>query len=306
MSKVLVYDLGGTKCDVAVFDAKGNLLVKERVLTNSDEGKDAVIKQILNLAEKLITQFKDIEKCVIGVPGIVAKDQSTIINLPNILGFKNVNLGQIFHEKYPQMQVLVENDANLFTFGAFQLNTYKPEVFLGITLGTGIGGGIVVDKKLLKGQNSLAGEFGHMVIDFNGEKCNCGQKGCWERYASASAFLRRTEKYLQKYPQTKTALPKENLIMHDVAKALSEGDEFCLKMLHETTDFLAIGLSNLINLIDPGVIVLGGSLGKLLEFYSEKLNLKIQKRLMKKEIQCQIKNAKQSDLELLGGFFYIQ
>lgn len=303
MSKTLVYDLGGTKCDVAVFDSNSNILQKKRVFTKSTKSQEAVIRQLTDLADEFTNQFK-ITKCVIGVPGIVAHDRSTIINIPNIIGFQNLDLGKIFQQKFPQMQTYLENDANLFTLGALQKIDSQVEIFVGITLGTGIGGGIVINNKLLRGADSLVGEFGHTVIDFNGELCHCGQHGCWERYASASALIRRIQTYLQKNPQTTTILPQTQLNMNQVSKALFVKDKFCFKMLQESIPFLAIGLSNLINTIDPNIIFFGGSLGNLLQYYKEDLEKEIRWRLVGKKMKCKFLNSNQKDLNLIGGFFY--
>lgn len=289
----LVFDLGGMKCDAAVFDEYKNLLKKERILTKAEEGKDIVIQQIFDLAQKFVREFV-VQRCVIGVPGKVEKDRKTILVLPNIRDFKNVNLGKIFEQKFPNLQCLVENDANLFALGAFASLQSKPEVLVGITLGTGIGGGIVMNGKLWRGAGGLAGEFGHMVIADNGILCHCGQKGCFEKYASAQALIHKVEAL---------NLFTEKVTTELIAEALDNKNTFVLEKVQETVDFLALGLSNLIHVLDPDMIALGGSLGKLLPYYQTDLTRKIEARLLAKQMNCKICSIQDENVQLRGGLF---
>lgn len=287
----LVFDLGGMKCDVALFDEHKNLLKKERILTKSQESKEIVIRQLFDLAQKFIEEFT-IQKCVIGVPGKVAKDHKNILFLPNIRDFKNVNLGKIFEQKFPNLQCLVENDANLFALGAFASLQIKPEVLVGITLGTGIGGGIVVNGKLWRGAGGLAGEFGHMVIADNGILCHCGQTGCFEKYASARALIQKVETLNLFTVQVTTEL---------IAEALEKKNTFVLEKVQEIVDFLALGLSNLIHTLDPNMIALGGSFGRLLPYYQTDLTRKIEARLLDKKMNCEIFSIQDENVQLKGG-----
>jgi len=305
MSFVLVYDLGGTKCDAGIFDQNGSLLQKKRIFTKAVAGKEVVLQQLLELAEKFTNEY-EISAFVIGVPGAIAKDQTTIIKAPNIAGFEQINLKEIFGKKFPGATILIENDANLFALSCYEFTDYKPEIFLGITLGTGIGGGVILNGSLLRGEDGLVGEFGHMVIDFNGIPCHCGQKGCWEKYASATALMQQTKIYFQANSEIQTILPKKNLIMEDFKNALVENDEIALFLLQKVTDYIALGLTNLIHIINPGLIILGGSLGNLLPYYRTDLIEKIERRLMYKKIRCKVENLADSDLALKGGFFLLQ
>ena len=286
----LVFDLGGTKCDVGVFDENGKLLKKKRILTEAEKGREVVLQQLFDLTEKFVADFK-ITKCVIGVPGRVSGDRATVIKLPNIAGFENFNLAEIFQSKFPEMECFVENDANLFALGAYASLKEKPEVFVGITFGTGIGGGVIVNGQLVRGEDALAGEFGHIVIEKDGLQCHCGQKGCWEKYASAQGFSHKIESYLQ----------KEKITMEEIAEALAQKDAFIFEMLNETVDFMAIGLANILHTIDPSVIAFGGSLGNLLPYYSADLKQKVTKRLLGKNTHCEFMTVEDRDVQLRGG-----
>lgn len=303
MSSILVFDIGGTKCDVGVFDQQGNILKKERIIAEIHSDNKPILKQLSELTQKY-TKLFSIDTCVFGIPGVVAYDRATIINSPNLLGIRNINLVTIFREKFPGIDFLVENDANLFTLGGYAASNYKPEVFLGLTIGSGIGGGVVVNQRLLKGKDSLVGEFGHTVIDYNGKQCYCGHKGCWEQYASALALIQKVKTSIKANPDIQTSIPKENPIMDHLVAALVKKDDFALKVLNENVDFLSIGLANIINSFDPGVIILGGSLGNLLGFYYNNLVEKINTRLVGNEMKCQIYNPSDAEIQLKGGYYF--
>lgn len=305
MSHILVYDLGGTKCDAAVFNEAGELLEKERIFTKAAAGHNVVIDQLLNLSEKLKAKYI-FKAFVVGVPGMVSLNQTTVIKAPNINGFQNINLKEIFAKKNPDIEIIVENDANLFTFGEYANCQHSCQSLVAITLGTGIGTGTVMNKKLVYGEFGFAGEFGHMVIDYNGLPCNCGQNGCWERYASASSLIERIKNVLTNHPETKTSLSLDNLYMDKIKDAVIQKDVFAIKMLKESAFFIAIGLANIIKVIDPGVIVIGGSLGSLLDYYKKDLIKEINKRLLGEVIQSKIIEASRPNSILEGGFALYQ
>lgn len=246
--RVLAFDIGGTKIASGIIEfSENSYKIFDYQKIETPKNKKEVIQKILEL---IVYYKKDnsFEKIGIGIAGQIDHKNGIIKHAPNINGFDNTNLKKIIKETIGE-SVEIENDVKCFAlaenvFG--RVKKYHNIVYLAI--GTGIGGAIEIDDKLYRGENNIAGEFGHMVIVNNGKKCACGNKGCWERYVSGKAVEKL---YFELYKQKKKA--KEIAI--DSVKGIKEDQE----IIRQASFYLATGLANIINTINPEAIVIGGS-----------------------------------------------
>jgi len=249
--KVLSFDIGGTKIASGIIEfKKNNYQIYDYQKNATPKNKDGVIQKLIEL---IIYYQRDskFKKIGIGVAGQIDYKNEIIKHTPNINGFDKVNLRKIIKETIGE-RVEVENDVKCFAlaenvFG--RVRDYHNIVYLAI--GTGIGGAIEIDNKLYRGENNIAGEFGHMVIVNNGTKCACGNKGCWEQYVSGKAIEKL---YFDLYGNKKKA--------KEIASDSIKGTKKDKKVIKEASYYLTIGLINIINTINPEAILVGGSVVK--------------------------------------------
>lgn len=267
MSKAEKYsigiDLGGTNIKIGLVDSKGKIVKKTSVDTKADGGPDKVISQIVIGVKEILGKEKIKLKGVgIGFPGIVAAKKGTVENPPNLPGWGKVNLGKILTKKLGT-EVFVENDANAAAIGELIFGTGKKlKSFCMITLGTGVGGGIILNKEIYRGEIGAAGEVGHMTIDYKGLKCNCGSYGCIETYAGNSYIVNRVKEALV---NRKESLiwefidgDLERLTPKIIDSAANEGDEFAKDVIKELGMYIGVALASVSNLLDVGAFVIGG------------------------------------------------
>jgi len=185
-------------------------------------------------------------------------------------GVANIISGKKELEKQLQLPVFLQNDCNVCTLGVHEVELEaKPRNMIGIFLGTGIGGGLIIEGKLYSGYTRTAGEVGHMVLEVNGPKCTCGNRGCWEALASRSALFRQVQEAVK--DGQKTVLTEmlgsdlKDLRSGDLRKAIKQGDKFVEHIVEEAAKYTGIAVANLINVLNPEVVVLGGGLMDALE-----------------------------------------
>ena len=273
-------DLGGTNTKLGLVDESGNIIFTTIAKTDSIEGFSETIKRLSNILKAQIetsnVSFSDVKSVGIGVPGPVLNNR--IVKFWANFPWKNgVDLALEF-EKNLGIPVKADNDVNVITLGEMWQGAgqgYKN--VLGLAIGTGIGGGIIVDGKLISGLNGAGGEVGHIKIEHNGKLCGCGQKGCWEAYASATGIIREA--------QSRLAVNKQNLLYKmtkgrdleakDVFDAAKKGDKFSLDIVDYETEKLALGIGNLLNILDPEIVVIGGGVALSGDFLFDKVKEKI-------------------------------
>jgi glucokinase len=260
-------DLGGTKVLAGVFDSKLDLVGTLKVSTKSERGPEAVIERIARCVVEAVDEcdlsLKQVKGIGLGAPGAVDPESGKVIFAPN-LGWEDVALEKELKKKL-DVPVFLENDCNICTLGVYEEELKsKPRHVVGIFLGTGIGGGLIVNGELYSGFNHTAGEIGHMVIDMNGPKCSCGNKGCFEVFASRSALFRKVQAAVK--DGQKTVLTEmlgqdlKDLRSGDLRKAFRRDDKLVEKIVEEAAEYTGIAVANLINLLNPEVVVLGGGL----------------------------------------------
>ncbi|HOW68492.1 MAG TPA: ROK family protein, partial [Verrucomicrobiota bacterium] len=185
------------------------------------------------------------------------------------LGWDNVPLKKEL-EKLLSVPVHIENDCNICILGIYELELHeKPRHVVGLFLGTGIGGGLILNGKLFSGFNHTAGEVGHMILEVGGPKCTCGNQGCFEALASRSAIFRRIQQAVKNGQKTiltdMLGSDLEDLRSGDLLKAIKKGDKFVERVIEEAAEYTGIAVGNIINLINPEVVVLGGGVIEALE-----------------------------------------
>lgn len=274
-------DLGGTFVKCAIIDSDGLVLSKDKIPTGKERSYSEIIKDmsqlVISMQEKLGVKVSAIG---IGSPGSIDSANGIVIYNNNI-GWKNVDLSAEMR-KYVDVPVFVANDANVAALGEQFYGSgksYKNIIF--ITLGTGVGGGIIIDGELFEGYKSVGAEIGHAVIKMGGEICSCGRKGCFEAYASATALIRQTKKAMLKDKDSYLwKLVDGNIDKVDGKTAfdgLRAGDKTAKKVVNTYVKYLSEGVLNLCNEFRPEAVVLGGGIcaeGELLFKPLKKLVLK--------------------------------
>ncbi|MFK7918284.1 MAG: ROK family protein [Ilumatobacter sp.] len=262
-------DVGGTKALGVALDASGNVVAEERRPTpRGVDSLDPLIDTLVELAASLGARGS----VGIGVPGLVSR-AGVLRAAPNLDGVADFEVGRLLGERLGH-DVAVDNDATCAAVAEWQLGAgHGVHDMLLVTLGTGIGGGVVAQGTLQRGMNGFAGEFGHMVVDLNGPRCPCGRRGCWERYASGSGLgmLAReaaTARRLDAVVEHAGGDP-QNVRGEHVQAAARDGDDAARAVIDDFGRWVALGLANLTNVLDPEMIVLGGGLAAGAELYLE-------------------------------------
>jgi glucokinase len=261
-------DLGGTKILAGVFDAQLRRVGRARLSTKATRGPAEVIQRIARCVTEAVDEcdleLKQVRAVGVGAPGPVNPENGKVVFAPNLEGWRDIPLQKELG-KLLDRPVFVENDCNVCTLGVYHGELKgKPRSMIGIFLGTGIGGGLILDSQLYTGFNRTAGEVGHMVIEVGGPKCGCGNRGCFEALAGRAAIFRRIQAAVkdgQKTLLTEMLGPDlEDMRSGDLRKALRRGDKFVERIIEETAEYTGIAVGSLINLLNPEVVVLGGGL----------------------------------------------
>jgi glucokinase len=258
-------DLGGTKILAGIFDAGLNCVGRAKVSTKAEREPEEVIGRIARCVRDAVDEcdldMKQIKAVGVGAPGTVDAEAGRILFAPN-LRWEGVPLKKAL-EKQLGVPVHVENDCNAAILGIYEVElASKPQHLVGIFLGTGIGGGIILDGKLFSGFTGTAGEIGHMVIEVGGPKCGCGSRGCFEALASRTAIFRRLSEAVadgKKTLLTEMLGPDlKDLRSGDLRKAIKKGDKLVEQIIEEAAEYTGIAVANIVNILNPEVVVLGG------------------------------------------------
>ncbi len=295
---VIGIDLGGTFIKFIYASADGRILMNDKIPTRVSHGSDAILsdiaKKINDLIKKNGHDRQNVIGCGIGCPGTVDAEFRRVIFAPN-LKWNDVDVKAKL-EELTGLSVFIDNDANLAALGEYWRGAGKNlKNFICVTLGTGIGGGIVVNGKLLRGANNNAAEIGHMTIDFNGAQCGCSNYGCWEKYGSASALVSRVLNFLSINKNQRSKIPSVifELCSNDLSKlnceiifeAARRGDPMAKSAVNQQIEFTAIGLINLIYLFNPEKIILSGGLSAAYEDLIKPVSETVFKKAPKASLQ---------------------
>jgi len=260
-------DLGGTFIKGGVIDLEGKVIHSTSIDTEADKGPDAVLSRIAELCHTVVKGAKigwNQVKCVgVGTPGPLNRAKGMVYTAPNLPGWTNVPVVKVLQGKL-NCAVALENDANAAAFAENWVGAGKgAESMILLTLGTGIGGGVVLEGNVWHGQDDAAGELGHMSINYEGPRCNCGSYGCIEAYASAPATVRRALAGIKEGRKTalKSVLEKNGEITaKDIYDAAVAGDALARETIETTGRLLGIAIANFVNIFNPQIVVLFGGL----------------------------------------------
>lgn len=291
-------DLGGTNIVAGLVDEEYRILDRVSVKTNVPRAAESIITDIAGLVSELCERNNiaqgDIESIGVGVPGTINEDTG-YVEFSNNLGFEMVPFIRLLGDMV-EAPVHFGNDANAAALGEYLAGGYNVKSFVMITLGTGIGSGIILDGKLIKGINFAASELGHTVIKMGGELCTCGRKGCFEAYASATALIRDTRRSL---PERKDSVIWK-LCDGDIGKveaknvfdAVKLEDELAKELFWNYTEYLAEGIANIINIIQPELVCIGGGVSKAGDMLLAPVKEKVAGKIFSKN------SAKNTDIKL--------
>lgn len=295
MRYVVGIDIGGTNIVVGTVAEDGSELVGlVSEPTIADQGAEAVLGRIVKLARASIAAAsgKKIAGVGIGSPGPLDTRTGIVLLTPN-LGWTNFPVRDRVAEALG-LPATLDNDANCAIFGEWWRGAARGvQHVVGLTIGTGIGGGIVLGGEIYRGASDMAGEVGHMTIDLNGRRCKCGNYGCLEAYASGPAIAARAVEGIQ--AGVDTGLPKyvqgdlSKITAQLVYEAANDGDEFALEVVHDTAHFLGAGVANIINIFNPQVVVICGGVTLAGERLFSPLRSEVRRRAFKPAVDvCRI------------------
>ncbi|MBZ4646609.1 MAG: glucokinase [Petroclostridium sp.] len=303
-------DLGGTNIAVGLVDENGTIIHKDSIPTNASRHYSEIIRDMAQLSLKVIEdagyQLKDIKSIGIGSPG-TPNNEKGILVYANNLQFYNVPMREEM-QKYIDLPVYIENDANCAALAEAVAGAAKDvNNSITITLGTGVGSGIIINKKIYSGFNYAGGELGHTVIVMDGEQCTCGRKGCWEAYASATGLIRQTREAAVKNPDSII----NKLVDGDLDKiggktafdAAKKGDPVGQKVVETYIRYLAEGIVNVINAFQPEMLVIGGGICKEGDYLLKPLRELVKDKVYSKDIpQTEIRIAQLgNDAGIIGA-----
>lgn len=260
-------DLGGTNIAAGLVSEDGKILCQASTPTLNKREAIEIVKDMAMLIEKIAKDYgiavSDIKGVGVGSPGSVDYDNGVVVYANNL----KMDMFPLADElnKLTGLPVSIDNDANCAALGEYVVYEDKVKEFILVTLGTGVGGGIILNRKMLHGFNGAGGEVGHMVIEGNGEECTCGRKGCWESYASVTALISQTKKAMEENPDS---------LMHEFAKkegavtgrtsfdAAKAGDKAAQEVVSQYAIYVAEGITNLENIFQPEMICIGGGISR--------------------------------------------
>ncbi len=275
-------DIGGTNMRAALVDCRGTILHSAKTPTGRNEARDDILDRMVDLIDDCKVKSRTGIKAVgIGFPGPLNVREGYIYEPPNIPSLKKTPLKKIL-ERRLNLPVFVENDANAAALAEYRFGAGKDaKSLVCLTLGTGVGGGLILDGKIWHGADDVAGEIGHMKIRRSGRLCGCGARGCLERYASATGVVLSAKTRLRKNAGSLIL----KLVKGDIGKvtakivtsAAKEGDETAIEILAETAGHLAFGVANILNVLNPRMVVICGGLARAGKFLFTPLKTEVKR-----------------------------
>lgn len=271
---VLAVDIGASWAKLALINELGKLYKLYKIPTGFYSEPDRVLK--------LIKERSMDKPLALAIAGTVAGGK--VYDNPNLLKWRGLDLGKRFKG------VLIENDANASAFGEWFWKERNTEVLVSLTLGSGVGSGVVINGKIYKGSRGLASELGHMVIDYNGEKCVCGNRGCLETLCSAKFIKKRGEEIFGREYEPEA-----------LSKLAKRGDRKASRIFRELGTNLGVGISNIANIFNPDLVVLAGGISNSFELFSKSLRESFRERTLKGLRKVRIKRSSYGDLAGVFG-----
>ncbi len=292
---IIAIDIGGTEIKYGLVSSRGEVIFSSSLLTEASKGVEQLLEKIYGIVEELKTNR--ILGIAVSATGQIDGSIGKVVGGTDLIpGWIGTNLVEILEKRYSVPSVL-ENDVNCAALGEMWMGAAKgKENFLCLTIGTGIGGGIVLKGELLRGESSVAAEFGHIQIVKNGLQCGCGNRGCYQSYASTTALLRLAEEKTGKKLNGK-----------EIFDEVHKNNKKYIEIVNEWADYLTDGLSTLIYIFNPSLIVIGGGVSKQGEFLKSIFQKSLEKKVMKNYLDIlEIKMAERgNDAGMLGASYLL-
>ncbi|MCR4719577.1 MAG: ROK family protein [Firmicutes bacterium] len=260
-------DLGGTNIAAGIVDDDGKIIESMSIPTGAQRNFHEIVcdmaELVKNLCQKKQISIDEIRAVGIGCPGSIDSEKG-VCEYSNNLNMCHADITGEFR-KILDIPVYLENDANAAALGEYEINAKGSKSFVFVTLGTGVGGGVIINGEIFRGFNGVGAELGHTVINVDGEKCTCGRKGCWEAYASVTALIRQTKAAMEKHPESsmhKFAQEEGKISGLTSFLAAKEGDKYANQVVQKYFEYIAEGITNIINIFQPEKLAIGGSISK--------------------------------------------
>ena len=275
---IFAADLGGTHLRAATVDGNGSIQFRFKQHTPQINDANAIVDAIVAAVHEAEKQGEDISAVSLVVPGTVKVEEGTVVTAPNLPCLDGFRLGAALTEQL-HLPAILENDANAAAVGEMWRGAAVGcKTIICVTLGTGVGGGIILDGKLWRGMDGAAAEIGHMCVDpFGGVACTCGSRGCLEVFASATAIVRMTREASPRYPDS-VLQGKDDRTAEMIFEAGQQGDELALEIFRRMGVYLGIGLANLINILNPEMIVIGGGVVNGWDLFAKHMHQQVEER----------------------------
>lgn len=304
---VCAVDLGGTNLRAANVDRSGRIHELIRTATPETDKAEEIVSAIAAVVRKCASNGEQrgasVQTISVVVPGSVQVETGLVVNAPNVPSLPGFRLADALHNELGRA-VLIENDANAAAVGEqWQGAARGCQTIVCLTLGTGVGGGIVLDGRLWRGADGTAGEVGHMSVEPSGVACKCGNTGCLEVYASGTAIVRMAREAMTLSSESRLHdVPAIELSAERIHSAAVAGDRLALEVFQTVGKYLGIAMANLINVLNPEMIVVGGGVSAAWDFFGERARDEVMKRAFPAPAQrCQIVRAACGDSAGLIG-----
>lgn len=260
-------DLGGTNIAAGLCDENGKIIFSSSIPTNKDRAPEEIIKDMAILAKEVATKegckLSEVKAVGIGCPGTIDTENGVVIYSNNIV-MDHVPMSDIFRT-HLDLPINLENDANAAAFGEYISCGDDIDSFILITLGTGVGGGVILDGKIWRGFNFAGGEIGHQTLIYGGEPCSCGKRGCFESYASVTALIRQTKEAIDKHPESSMkewALEHGKINGRTSFSCAAAGDPVAISVRDQYIEYVAEGICSTINIFQPQILMIGGGISR--------------------------------------------
>lgn len=260
-------DLGGTNIAAGIVTEDGRIVESMSIPTHAGRDYTEIVRDmaelVIKLTEKADIPVSEIKAVGIGCPGSIDSKRG-VCEYSNNINMVHADVAGEFR-KTLDLPVYLENDANAAALGEYEINAKGSGSFVFVTLGTGVGGGVIINGEIFRGFNGVGAELGHTVIELDGEQCTCGRKGCWEAYASVTALIRQTKAAMEAHPDSLMCeiAEKEGRISGKTSfLAAKAGDRYAQEVVDKYFVYIAEGVTNLVNIFQPEKLVIGGSISK--------------------------------------------
>lgn len=314
MRYIIGLDIGGTSIKIGFMNEQGKILEKWEIRTNKENRGVSIVDDITtSITSKLGTLQIDKQNIIgigVGAPGFIDVSSGFVYEAVNI-GWKNVDLAGQLRAKFG-LPVFINNDANVAVLGEnWKGAGHQSRNIIAVTLGTGVGGGIIANGKILDGVNGTAGEIGHFTVEPDGYLCNCGRRGCLETIASATGIHRQAMEQIRQQPESNLAVyyqEKGEITTKDIFTFAGKGDELCLQILGYTFDVLGLVIANIGLIINPSKVLIGGGVSKAGGLVRRMTNHAFEKYALPRVYEvCEMKIAQLgNDAGIIGAAFLVK